>query len=176
MNIELESLQSKKDLVCCESAYETSFDTRVPCECARDGRCASFPAHHVSGQDSRGEAQDLARQAGDQPCVRGFSLFTLASLLLQPLLLFFVFFVFTHTNTLFGSLSRHPLIKKLFALQSRAAAASGTPEGTDLEELCRLLCAQLYENALATAGLITDSRQIVSRMNDLLTRAFLKLP
>jgi TNF receptor-associated protein 1 len=70
----------------------------------------------------------------------------------------------------------HPLIKKLFALQSRAAAASGTPEATDLEELCRLLCEQLYENALATAGLITDSRQIVSRMNDLLTRAFLKLP
>lgn len=71
---------------------------------------------------------------------------------------------------------RHPLIKKLFALQARAAAASGTPESADLDELCRLLCSQLYENALATAGLVTDPRQLVSKVNDLLTRAFLKLP
>lgn len=57
---------------------------------------------------------------------------------------------------------RNPIIMKLHKLVS-----------TD-EELARLLAQQLFSNALTTAGLVEDSRLLLTQMNDLLAKVLEK--
>uniref|UniRef100_A0A669CAR6 Heat shock protein 75 kDa, mitochondrial n=1 Tax=Oreochromis niloticus TaxID=8128 RepID=A0A669CAR6_ORENI len=56
----------------------------------------------------------------------------------------------------------HDLIKKLFALKDTNS------------ELAGLLLEQIYDNAMITAGLNDDPRPMISRLNDLLTKALEK--
>lgn len=57
---------------------------------------------------------------------------------------------------------RNPIIMKLHKLVS-----------TD-GELAQLLAQQLFSNALTTAGLVEDSRLLLTQMNDLLTKVLEK--
>ncbi|GBP69711.1 Heat shock protein 75 kDa, mitochondrial [Eumeta japonica] len=57
---------------------------------------------------------------------------------------------------------KHPIIKKLYKLTSSD------------KELADMVANQLFANAMVTAGLIMDSRSLISKINDLLVKALEK--
>jgi TNF receptor-associated protein 1 len=54
---------------------------------------------------------------------------------------------------------KHPIIRKLYTLKDSD------------DKLAKLVAEQIYDNAMIAAGLIDDPRSMLTRMNDLLTRA-----